>query len=212
MCHICAKRPAISREHLPPQSAGNWGTLEVRFIDGYLDHGIQHQYTQFDNGFWLHSLCSKCNNHTGARYGTAYADFISQLSASLRLEDVQGRSLVNLRNIYPLRVLKQMFAMFLCAMPQTQTPMWQNIRHFVRRRDSTLPNDAPRIYLYHNTSVIGRIVPWCAIRVIYCEATSSSLWNYLAAFGNCFWRRHPWSTCNNGRNNSLGTLPIPRKN
>ena len=167
MCHICAKRPAISREHLPPQSADNRGNLEVCFIDGYLDHGIQHQYTQFDNGFWLYSLCSKCNNHTGARYGTAYADFISQLSASLRLEDVQGRSLVNLRNIYPLRVLKQMFAMFLSTMPQTETPMWQDIRDFVRRRDSTLPNDAPRLYLYHNTSIIGRIVPWCAISELF---------------------------------------------
>ncbi len=60
-----------------------------------------------------------------------------------------------------------MFAMFLSTMPQTETPMWQDIRDFVRRRDSTLPNDAPRIYLYHNTSVIGRIVPWCAISELF---------------------------------------------
>ena len=41
MCRICGKRPAVTKEHLPSQGAGNIGEIEVVFIDGNLDQEVQ---------------------------------------------------------------------------------------------------------------------------------------------------------------------------
>jgi hypothetical protein len=116
------------------------------------------------NGFWMPVLCRRCNNEvTGSRLGGAYAAFVGQVNAASGIEDRHGRVYVGLRDIYPLRVLKQMFATFLCAQPTDGPPEWSSIREFVLRRDAQLPQHAPFVYLYRNTGPIGRIVPMCGV-------------------------------------------------
>jgi hypothetical protein len=100
---------------------------------------------------------------TGSRYGTAYKDFVSQIADASGLEDTSGRAFVNLRNVYPLRILKQIFSMFLGAVPFEPTQVWKEIQDFVRKRDCAIPESAPSVYLYKNISKLGRIVPCCGI-------------------------------------------------
>jgi hypothetical protein len=165
MCHICRKSPAVGKEHLPAKAASNRGRVRVQYIDGAsLGDGIRHSHAAFGDGFWVQALCEKCNQtRTGARLGGPYADFVAQISNAAGIEDEHGRIYVRLDGIYPLRVIKQMFSMFLCAMPQQPLPEWRGIQQFVLGKEDRLPGDAPQVYLYRNASKVGRIVPWCAI-------------------------------------------------
>lgn len=168
MCHVCRNAPAIGREHLPAKGAANTGKVQIKFIDGtQVGGGVFHQHLESNDGFWVQALCKKCNEHrTGSRLGSAYAAFVEQVSRASGIEDEGGRIYVRLADIYPLRIIKQMFSMFLCAMPQQPLPAWRNLQDFVYNKDEKLPPDAPKVYLYLNTSEIGRIVPWCAIAEI----------------------------------------------
>jgi hypothetical protein len=167
-CHICRKSPAVGREHLPAKAASNRGRVRVKYIDGAnVGDGIRHNYAAFGDGFWVQALCEKCNQRrTGARLGGPYADFVSQISDAAGIEDERGRIFVRLDGVYTLRVIKQMFSMFLCAMPQQPLPEWRGIQQFVLGKEDKLPANAPQVYLYRNASEVGRIVPWCAIAEI----------------------------------------------
>ena len=164
LCHICNRRPAAGEEHIPPQHTNNKGVVEIIYIDGTTPSGdIKFHVISSSEGFWVPALCENCNNMTGWRYGTAYKDFVSQIADASDLEDTSGRALVNLKSVYPLRILKQIFSMFLVAVPFEPAPVWKEIQDFVRKRDCTLPESAPYVYLYKNISNLGRIVPCCGI-------------------------------------------------
>jgi len=105
----------------------------------------------------------KCNRDTGGAYGLSYAAFVSQVAKAGGIEDRERRTLVGLRRIHPLRVMKQMMSMLLAAQPRATPPQFRGLREFVVRRDARLPADAPQVYLYKNVSALGRIVPICGI-------------------------------------------------
>lgn len=171
MCHICRTRPAVGKEHLPAKAASNRGKVNIRFIDGrIIGQGVRHQTVEALDGFWVQTLCKPCNEQrTGSRLGGAYGDFINQVNSASGIEDESGRVWVDLTGVYPLRILKQMFSMFLCAMPQQPLPTGRSLKEFVYTRDEKLPADAPELFLYKNTSRSGRIVPWCALAEVFTE-------------------------------------------
>jgi len=83
-CQLCAKRQADSKEHLPIQSTGNMGDVLVNFVDGCAGSGdMQYHTFRSTDGFWVPALCKRCNNRTGRRYGSSYADLVSQISSSI---------------------------------------------------------------------------------------------------------------------------------
>ncbi len=164
LCRVCGRAVADSKEHIPPKSAKNAGPVEVRFILGSDD--TQHPIARVlrsGEGFWLPSLCEDCNNVTGSRYGAAYAHFVGELAATAGIRDPSGRIVTRLQDLYPLRVLKQMFCMFLAASPFQPAAQWSGIQKFVLKRDAKLPEDAPSVLLYLNSSRVGRITPLCGI-------------------------------------------------
>lgn len=164
LCQLCGKREAASKEHLPGQSAGNKGRVTIDFLDAASRSNTMQSHTIVSNeGFWLPVLCEECNRRTGSRYGTSYFEFISQISEARLLYARSDRTFFVVRRTYPLRVLKQMFSMFLCANPYPPTEQWKALQEFVLHRDSRLGSNAPSVYLYMNTSRKGRIVPFCGI-------------------------------------------------
>jgi len=175
LCHICRRREANSKEHLPPRSVRNRGTVEIDYIDGKISNGVSHLTTMSPDGFWLRSLCAKCNNSTGSKLVGAYAQFVDEVAKPSELVDDSGLALVHLRNIYPRRIVKQMFSMFLSAQNKASLPEWDGLRRFVRIRDEPLPEGSPRVFLYMNVSSRGRIVPWCALSEIRTSRTPVGL-------------------------------------
>lgn len=166
-CRICNKRLAESREHLPPQNTNNCGTVHIRFIKNDTSRGVEHEHVELQNGFWMRVLCRKCNSRLGRIYGANYGDFYKQFSECGRLLDLKENHQIYLRDIYPLRVIKQMIAMFLCIQPSAPPIEWDCLRKFVQTKEELLPADAPNVYLYKNDSQNSRIVPRCAIGEIH---------------------------------------------
>jgi hypothetical protein len=169
LCQLCQRRPAESLEHIPTRSSDNAGPVSVRYLQ-LADHASsRHHELSYRNGFARRSLCRKCNNETGSKYGQAYADFINQFTRSGIIEDQHRFSLLNLRGIYPQRILKQLYAIFLSIQPNAGIEQWRDIRAYVLKRNYPFPDSAPRVYLYRNISRRGRIVPLCGISELFEE-------------------------------------------
>jgi hypothetical protein len=171
MCRICGRRPAVTKEHLPSQGAGNIGETEVVFIDGNLDREVQRIQEIFEQGFYRRVLCGKCNSKYGSFYNTVYTDFVNQIRRASGIRDPQNRVLVHLEDIYPGRILKQMLLMYLCIQPREVIPGWEGIRDFVKHKERKLPSGTPRIYVYKNISNNGRIVPWMGLGEVHTQRT-----------------------------------------
>jgi hypothetical protein len=61
-------------------------------------------------GFGGHTLCAKCNNDTGAWYVAAFVHWC--VASGELLKQTRGRERFTVKDIYPLRIVKQIVAMF----------------------------------------------------------------------------------------------------
>jgi len=98
-------------------------------------------------GSGQHSLCAKCNNDTGAWYGTAYVDFARQ--AMILLDRSNGNlSLAYPYHIFPLKVLKQIIVMFFSACGPEFRKAHPDLVKFVLDRERRIVPDEIHIWLY----------------------------------------------------------------
>lgn len=118
-CCICGNVGKLTFEHVPPAAAFNDRRVFQAKIDELLggkwipgEPMTRGKYVQ--RGAGRHSLCGKCNNDTGAWYGTPYVDFARQAMVLLHRSDGK-MSLAYPYRIFPLRVLKQIVVMFFSA-------------------------------------------------------------------------------------------------
>ena len=74
-CRLCGETQLLTKEHIPPKSAGNVASrpelglshwLERQDLDA-IDGGHVRQ-----GGIWGYTLCRECNSFTGREYGTEY--------------------------------------------------------------------------------------------------------------------------------------------
>lgn len=73
-CRLCGNLAALSREHVPPASAGNAGRSVVRGIEDWLARASLDEAPggrPQQGGVWGRTLCEPCNNATG-RYASEY--------------------------------------------------------------------------------------------------------------------------------------------
>lgn len=85
-CRLCGINAPLSREHLPPRSAGNKGqytaySLEDWFTRTNLDDRGGGRPGQ--GGVWGYTLCQDCNSRTG-RYATEYRGWAARAERLLR--------------------------------------------------------------------------------------------------------------------------------
>lgn len=164
-CHICGKNPADSKEHIPPKSVWNIGGVKLKHL--YIDktnNRLRHIETKSHDGFFVKTICNDCNKRNGHLYVDYFKDFYFQIKDSPEITSVEDNLLISLKNVYPLRVLKQIFSMFLSIVPYEPTHKWDSIQEFVLNKDVNIPINTPRIFIYNNISKNkGRIVPFCAI-------------------------------------------------
>jgi hypothetical protein len=162
LCRICRKRPALTQEHIPPKSMGNIAATEATSLD--FGQGVRRVAEIFDEGYYLRVLCQKCNNRYGSLYNTSYSQFIRQIRLASGIKDPDGRVLISLQGVFPLRVIKQMFVMYLCI--QTRHG-WPEIRDSIRKKNEPIPASAPYVFLYKNMSSQGRISPMVGLGEAY---------------------------------------------
>lgn len=111
-CRLCLKDTILSFEHVPPRSAFNNYPVVKKTLDQMLSASEKHGDIN-QRGAGAHTLCGKCNNDTGTWYGGEYVkwaksglEFLQRVPKGLHPIDV------TIRDVYPLRFMKQVIAMF----------------------------------------------------------------------------------------------------
>lgn len=119
VCSICGSLGPLTFEHVPPRAAFN----EARILEADTDRilrasglsellSARGSYKQ--RGAGKETLCFKCNSDTGHWYGPSYINWAIQGMKWL-LAYPSGSSLRLPYHVLPLRVLKQLLAMFASA-------------------------------------------------------------------------------------------------
>lgn len=128
ICWLCGAHRELTKEHFPPRSAFNNHPLVLQRIDEHASRtGSLVWKGRVERGLIVRSLCGKCNNFAGARYGTHYADFIKRVAQSVEVVPAGSRITVSVRR--PLCVLKQILHGFVSA----------NGREFVQKNPWVVP-------------------------------------------------------------------------
>jgi hypothetical protein len=151
-CCICGNVGKLTFEHVPPAAAFN----DRRVFQAKMEELLGGKWTPgepikhgkyFQRGAGRYSLCAKCNNDTGAWYGTAYVDFARQ--AMILLHRSNGTmSLAYPYGIFPLRVLKQIVVMFFSACGSSLRKAHPGLVQFVLDRERRLLPEGIYIWAY----------------------------------------------------------------
>ena len=161
-CALCGKVCDLTFEHIPPRVALNSSrSKQYKGIDFLKnDHrmiweteGMRYIIQQKGKG--LYSLCSECNNNTGSFYGSAYFEFVKRAIILKNSSIPDNCSIVEFKQIHPLRIIKQICSMFCSINPNME--YMDDIRHFVLNKESTqFDKNKYRIQMYFNYGALTK--------------------------------------------------------
>jgi len=114
-CWLCNRFGTLTKEHIPPESAFNDFPLLLLKVD---ERSMQDTGTmdwspsqKFGRGMYVRSVCARCNNRCGSKYGGAYVDLVRRVAE--RIGDVQEFHTVSILGVKrPLAILKQVLFQF----------------------------------------------------------------------------------------------------
>ena len=135
-CRICGEENALTFEHLPPKAAFNRYPVVAAhlrdLINVHPEDYTGRRHPNLQSGFGLHVLCASCNNNTGSWYASEFASWVDQgLRILRRAGHVPGKTVECHFDIYPLRVIKQICAMFLSLNDPDFRSIHEYLSHFV---------------------------------------------------------------------------------
>jgi hypothetical protein len=151
VCRICGQYGVLSFEHVPPQEAFNKSTVIEYTLESWAAKrsikGKQHQ-----GGVGQYTLCETCNNNTGSWYGGEYVkwsrigfDVLTLLSQHASHFANIAETAVSLKNVYPLRFLKQAATFFFSVINSPQAEFAKHnpdlVKFVLDRSETNLPAD-----------------------------------------------------------------------
>ena len=158
VCHICGQTKELTFEHLPPRSTGNKSTVKCYdhddLLEAYLagkDPITSCRYRQSQGGYQLATICSDCNNNTGAYYVQDYTAFSKAMVSSLKAKN-QNETLNHIISfdctIKPLNFYKQVVTIF-CSVLDPKTVSLLGLGDFVLDKTASSPKGKDfNIYMY----------------------------------------------------------------
>ncbi|MCK4823939.1 hypothetical protein KA005_49755, partial [bacterium] len=118
---------------------------------------------QQQRGVGWHTLCGKCNNNTGRWYGEAFIDFTYQGYKGYQKLLVQKKMIsrklvtIDFYEIYPLRIIKQIIAMFFSINSSDLSAIHPELRAFVLNKEKRgISSKKFNIYLYVLIGTVAR--------------------------------------------------------
>lgn len=160
-CTICIQYKEMSEEHIPPKKAFNQFpvVLETMNYQQSIDTGVSvwQSGRKIQKGNCSYVLCEQCNNDTGSWYAGSYGHFVKQIAPYAHIGNTNAICSLILPEVYPLRVIKQVVAMFCgsCGPGLAQTnPAFTRVLQNKYRQESI---DPFRIYLHVRNSVGGKL-------------------------------------------------------
>jgi len=155
-CHICGNTGPLSFEHVPPRRAFNdRPVIRAQFeelVGLGPDEPIKGKTQQ--RGIGEYTLCPRCNNDTGSWYGKNFVDWCYQGYEILSRSNGQP-SLIYLNYIFPLRIIKQIIAMFFSINGPEFSQANPELVKFILNRDYRYISPKYRFFVYYNTG--GRL-------------------------------------------------------
>lgn len=112
-CHLCGSFGELTFEHVPPRAAfNNRPVIHLTHDDAFKLRPEQVPKGPIQQrGMGSYSLCAPCNNKTGQWYGSSFVDWCYE--GLNILQRTGGRpTLYHVSYSYPLRIIKQISAMF----------------------------------------------------------------------------------------------------
>lgn len=165
ICHVCGLQKPLTKEHVPPQAALNDNYYYLATFDQMLEagpvplkEGPKHQ-----GGIYFEALCRDCNNHYCNRYNRELIRWIHGGEYLLRqLYEAGGENAeITARDIYPLRIIKGILAMFLTINPERFRfePVGQHLAQMILDKEARGLPDGVKVYTYFNHTGNYRYVP-----------------------------------------------------
>ncbi|PKP59396.1 hypothetical protein CVT91_06765 [Candidatus Atribacteria bacterium HGW-Atribacteria-1] len=145
-CRICGKIGSLTYEHVPPRKAFNSNKALVYYGREILEkdsEGFPWEISsrlkgkQLQRGIGAYTLCERCNNNTGAWYADAFIDFIHKGYRETNNKKYINNSwaTITLNKIYPLRIIKQIIAMFFSINNPNLSSAHEELREFVLSKE-----------------------------------------------------------------------------
>jgi len=156
-CRICGNVGKLSYEHVPPEAAFNQNKAFMYFGKNVI--GSENFPWDFSNikgkqlqkGIGFNTLCIKCNNNTGHLYGSAFVEFTYQGYKQTYNKAYRSGNIANVefRDIYPLRIIKQIVTMFFSVNPTGLSKIHPELMKFVLDKECReLPLDKFGFYVF----------------------------------------------------------------
>lgn len=168
-CALCGKDCELTFEHIPPRAAFN--STPVRPVSGselfrkgsaedeermpWEIDGLPYEDQQ--KGMGRYSLCQTCNNNTGGWYGDAYVAFAKRAYTAINKFQPDERTIIGFKELYPLRIIKQVLSMFCSINGVSDDLRFHSIREFVLNKYVTgLDKTKYKVCVYFTKSTIKK--------------------------------------------------------
>jgi hypothetical protein len=159
-CRICGRINNLSKEHVPPKVTNN--NENVKVVSGMQIVQITQKEVPWDmsgmkyeihQGGWKYpTICKKCNNFIGKYYVPAYSDFMKKVDECIINEksdyNKSGKKIIYLKNIQPLKIIKQIACMFLTINGAEYFDNYQEFRDFVLSTSKSKLSEKFVLYAY----------------------------------------------------------------
>lgn len=174
-CHICGEYKRLTDEHIPPRSAFNDSHICIYTGEESLRNDDQMPWDfsgmegrPIHKGVKFRRLCLQCNGQlTGANYVPSYSDFVRQAYILLQKGvpiRPSGFGTFEFKGLRPLRIAKQVMAMFLGINALGLGDSRPELRDFVMRKEQR--SLSPEKYGLHMYVAGGRLSRYCGLSVL----------------------------------------------
>jgi hypothetical protein len=169
-CKVCGRVSELTYEHIPPKSAFNNNRhFYVSHVNPLFENRDAETFEELQRidpkhiekkqgGIGFYSLCKNCNTNFGTWYVRAYSDWIKQSINffQFRLQNPHDDFVVK---IYPLRVLKQIVAMFFTLNYRDFYKEYPILKRYLLSKDNIEIDPRIRIFSYFNIQGVLRYEP-----------------------------------------------------
>jgi hypothetical protein len=160
-CRLCGQYGKLSYEHVPPKSAYNDQPIALYTFTDLVDGRGR---TKFRQGLGAYTLCVRCNNLTGAWYGSAFAEWTRQgLEGLDKLRASGQQSILLPYYVRPLNVVKQIVIMALALGAVPTIAPSAALRRFVLNREERYLPTSDKLYVYHSVGGQPRLAAGMAV-------------------------------------------------
>ena len=159
ICRICKKKTDLSFEHIPPKVAFNKYTKfqSVPFLE-YAKNAHIEDYKPSEKlqqgGIGNYCLCRNCNSFLGNNYVPDYFK-MAQTGKAIFQNKNFSKAIFTTIEISPLKLLKQILAMFICLNDAEFTDGESELLNFIKDPNENKLPEKFRVFMYLNN--VGKI-------------------------------------------------------